>query len=183
MCRCEAIEKSLHQTTLATQGDDLSLAFVQKSDGRLVGQMNAMYVSEKDQCGEIGHVVNPTYSGQGFATEASRVLVSAMFDAKEFRRVIASFDDRNVASRAVVEKLGFREEVHFIGGNFLKGEWVNTVVYATLRDEWYKQQGSRSRSERPLVPPNHFEGQLVKRDESTRTSKVCRGVDPRHSVT
>jgi RimJ/RimL family protein N-acetyltransferase len=132
----EALTKAIHQTTFERQDDYLSLALVRKSDGRLVGQMNAMYVSEKDQCGEIGYVVNPNFSGQGFATEASRALVSAIFDTKQFRRVIATFDDRNLASRAVVEKLGFREEAHFIEDNFFKGEWISTMVYATLQDEW-----------------------------------------------
>lgn len=134
----EALSKAIHQTNFERQDDYLSLALVRKSDGRLVGQMNAMYVSEKDQCGEIGYVVNPDFSGQGFAREASRALVSAMFDTKKLRRVIARFDDRNLASRAVVHKLGFREEAHFIDDDFFKGEWTSTFVYATLRDEWDK---------------------------------------------
>jgi RimJ/RimL family protein N-acetyltransferase len=134
----KALAKAIHQTKFESQDDYLSLALVRKSDGRLVGQMNAMYVSEKDQCGEIGYVVNPNFSRQGFATEASRALVSAMFDTKKFRRVKATFDDRNFASRAVVEKLGFREEAHFIEDDLFKGEWISTMVYATLREEWEK---------------------------------------------
>jgi RimJ/RimL family protein N-acetyltransferase len=132
----EALAKALHQTKFENQDDYLSLALVRKSDGRLVGQMNAMYMSEKDQCGEIGYVVNPNFSGQGFATEASKALVSAMFETKQFRRVVARFDDRNLASRAVAVKLGFREEAHFIEDDFFKGQWTSTLVYATLRDEW-----------------------------------------------
>jgi RimJ/RimL family protein N-acetyltransferase len=132
----ESITKAIHQTKLEAQGDYLSLALVRKSDGRLVGQMNAMFDSEKDQCGEIGYVVNPRFAGQGVATEATGVLVSALFDTQRFRRVIATLDDRNVASRAVVKKLGFRQEAHFIKNNFFKGEWINTYVFATLRDEW-----------------------------------------------
>jgi RimJ/RimL family protein N-acetyltransferase len=142
----EALAKAINQTKLLRQGDYLSLALVRKSDGRLVGQMNAMFVSEKDQCGEIGYVVNPIFSRQGFATEASRALVTAMFDSKQFRRVIARFDDRNLASRGVVEKLGFREEAHFIMDGFFKGEWISTFIYATLRDEWTKSQHSRTRT-------------------------------------
>ena len=134
----EALAKAIHQTKLDTQGDYLSLALVSKRDGKLIGQMNAMYLSEKDQCGEIGYVVNPKFTGHGFATEASRALISAMFDTNQFRRVIASFDDRNIASRAVVEKLGFREEAHFIEDDFFKGEWISTMVYATLHHEWVR---------------------------------------------
>lgn len=132
----EAIEKSLAQTTLNRVNDYLSLALVRTSDRRLIGQMNAMYVSEKDQCGEIGYVVNPSYAGQGYATEACEALVSAMFATNQFHRIIARLDDRNMASRSVVKKLGFREEAHFIEDDFFKEEWTSTFVYAVLRSEW-----------------------------------------------
>ena len=132
----EAILKEISRTVLEREGDYLSLALERKSDGRLVGQMNAMYVSEKDQCGEIGYVVDPKFAGQGFATEASRALVSAMFNTGKFRRIIATLDDRNVASRVVVERIGFRQEAHFLSNEFFKGEWISTFVFATLRDEW-----------------------------------------------
>jgi len=132
----ESIAMAMHQTSLEGQGDYLSLALVRKSDGRLVGQMNAMYDSEKDQCGEIGYVVSPRFTGQGFATEASRALVGALFGTRRFRRVIATLDDRNIASRVVVEKLGFRQEAHFIENELFKGEWISTLVYAMLIDDW-----------------------------------------------
>lgn len=132
----EAIVKAIHQTTLEKQGDYLSLALIRKSDGRLVGQMNAMYDSEKDQCGEIGFVVNPKFTRQGFATEASGALVGALFRTQRFRRVIATLDDRNIASRVIVEKLRFRQEAHFIESELFKGEWISTLVYAIRHDEW-----------------------------------------------
>ena len=138
----EATLKAINQTKLDHQGDYLSLALVRKSDEQLVGQMNAMYDSEKFQCGEIGYVVNPRFAGHGYATEASGALVSRMFDSQKFRRVIAKLDDRNIASRVVVEKLGFRREAHFIQDELFKGEWINTLVYATLRDHWSGQMSA-----------------------------------------
>jgi RimJ/RimL family protein N-acetyltransferase len=132
----EAIAGAIHRTTLDKEGDYLSLALVRRSDGRLVGQMNAMYESEKDQRGEIGYVVNPKFSGQGFATEASRALVNALFLTGKFRRIIATLDVRNTASRVVVQKLRFRQEAHFIENQFFKGEWISTFVYAMLQEDW-----------------------------------------------
>jgi len=138
----EAITKAMAQTEFDQQGDYLSLAMVRKSDGRVLGQMHAMYVSEQNECFEIGYVVNPRFSRQGFATEASGSLVSAIFDTNRFRRVIAKFDERNVASRAVVERLGFRQEAHFRDDALFKGEWVSTVLFAILRDEWRQNKKS-----------------------------------------
>lgn len=136
----EAIAKDIERIRFAVEGDYLSLALVRRSDGRLLGQVNAMYASEEDQCAEIGYVVSPTYAGQGFATEAATTLVSALFDTGRFRRIIAQMDDRNVASRAVAEKLGFRLEAHFLEDDFFKGEWTSTLVYATLSAEWSRRE-------------------------------------------
>lgn len=138
-----ALAKALRQTKLDSPGDYLSLALVRKSDGRLVGQMNAMYDSEEEQCGEIGYVVNPLFTGQGLATEASMALVSALFDTQKFRTILAKLDDRNVASRVVVEKLGFRQVSHAVEDELFKGERISTFVYATLRDEWESSMSTR----------------------------------------
>jgi RimJ/RimL family protein N-acetyltransferase len=132
----EALATAHHQTTFEKQDDYLALAIVEVSSGRVVGQMNAIYVSEQDQCAEIGYVVSPASSGRGYAVEASRALVDALFATQRFRRVIATMDERNVASRAVAARLGFRREAHFRESSFFKGEWIDTVVYATLRHEW-----------------------------------------------
>jgi RimJ/RimL family protein N-acetyltransferase len=132
----EALATAQHQTTLERQGDYLSLAIAERSEGRVVGQVNAMYVSEKDQCAEIGFVVSPAFSGRGYAVEASTALISALFDTQRFRRILATMDDRNLASRVVAERLGFRPEAHFLENRFFKGEWINTLVYAMLRREW-----------------------------------------------
>ncbi len=134
----DAIAKDLDRTKLDAQGDYLSLALTRKDDGRLVGQVNAMYESERNQCAEIGYVVSPRFARQGFATEAARALVGALFDTQRFRRVCARLDARNVASRVVAEKLGLRFEAHFVEDDFFKGEWTSTLVYATLRDEWHR---------------------------------------------
>ena len=132
----EALSKAIGQTTLNQRDDDLSLAVTDRDQGQLVGQVNAMYLSEKNQRGEIGYVVNPRFCGRGLGVEASRALVSAMIDTGQFRRVIARCDGRNSAPRALLARLGFREEAHFIEDDFFKGEWISTLIFATLRDEW-----------------------------------------------
>lgn len=132
----EALAAAQHQRTFEKQGDYLSLAITLKSDGRVIGQVNAMYLSEKDQCAEIGYVVSPAFTRHGFAVESSTALIDALFETQKFHRVIATMDDRNAASRIVAERLGLRPEAQFRENRFLKGEWVSTLVYATLRHEW-----------------------------------------------
>ena len=35
-----------------------------------------------------------------------------------------------------MERLGMRREAHHLESSFIKGEWVDDLVYALLRSEW-----------------------------------------------
>jgi RimJ/RimL family protein N-acetyltransferase len=56
--------------------------------------------------GEIGYTVFPAHRGHGFATEAAAALVAWAWEQGE-RTVFASLTPGNLASLAVVRKLGF----------------------------------------------------------------------------
>ena len=55
--------------------------------------------------GELGWIVNRKYWGNGFATEAAKILVE-YFSKRGHRRFIAHCDTENTASFKVMEKLG-----------------------------------------------------------------------------
>ncbi|MBA3424172.1 MAG: GNAT family N-acetyltransferase [Actinomycetota bacterium] len=57
---------------------------------------------------EIGYSIVPEYRSRGFASEATRALVSASFASPGIRRIIAECLDDNEASLRVLEKLGMR---------------------------------------------------------------------------
>jgi hypothetical protein len=61
---------------------------------------------------------------------------SRQFATSPFCRIIGTLDVRNVASRAVVAKLGFSHEAQFIQNSFFKGKWISPHVFAVLREEW-----------------------------------------------
>ncbi len=121
---------------LNTEGDYLTLALCRKSDDKLIGQMNAMYRSAEHKKGEFGYVINPKFGGQGYASEASAALVTALFDSGLFHRVIANIDVRNTPSWKLVERIGLRREAHYIQDYWFKGEWTDSYIYASLKEEW-----------------------------------------------
>ena len=122
--------------SLREEGDYLSLALIRKSDDQLIGQMNSMYRSTEHQKAEFGYVINPRFGGQGYASEASRALVTALFDSGLFHRVIANIDVRNTPSWKLVERIGMRREAHYIQDYWFKGEWTDSYIYAILKSEW-----------------------------------------------
>ena len=136
----ESIAQNKNAFVLNAEGDYLTLALCRKSDDQLIGQMNAMYRSEEHRKGEFGYVINPRFGGQGYATEASRALISALFESGLFLRVIANIDPRNHSSVKLVERLGLRREAHHIQDYWFKGEWTDSYIYATLKEEWIQKR-------------------------------------------
>ncbi len=136
----EEVAKSISENKSAhflnVEGDYLTLALCRKSDDQLIGQMNAMYRSTEHKKAEFGYVINPKFGGQGFASEAASALISALFSSELFHRVIANIDVRNTPSWKLVERIGMRREAHYIQDYWFKGEWTDSYIYATLKEEW-----------------------------------------------
>ena len=65
------------------------------------------------------------------------------FDYLDAHRVTARLDARNDRSAALAERLGFRREAHYVENEYVKGEWTDEVVYATLEHEWRARISAR----------------------------------------
>ena len=121
---------------LTDEGQALSLAVVERETGTLVGDAVLMWRSREERRGEIGYAFDPAHQGRGFATEAGAALLRLGFDELGLHRITGNIDARNVASAAVLERLGMRREAHFVQNAFIKGEWTDEVIYAVLAGEW-----------------------------------------------
>jgi len=41
-----------------------------------------------------------------------------------------------VEQNRLIERIGFRKEAHFKESYYLRGEWVDDLIYAKLKEEW-----------------------------------------------
>jgi hypothetical protein len=55
-------------------------------------------------------------------------------------RIHASVDPRNLASMTMLRALGMRQEAHHRESLWLRGEWVDDVIFAMLASEWPPHQ-------------------------------------------
>ncbi|HEX9338943.1 MAG TPA: GNAT family protein, partial [Pseudonocardiaceae bacterium] len=74
---------------------------------------------------------------QGFGTEVAPTLLRLGFDGAKFHRITGRCDARNVGSYRVLERAGMRREAHLRENEFVKGEWVDELIYAMLATEWH----------------------------------------------
>jgi RimJ/RimL family protein N-acetyltransferase len=86
---------------------------------------------------ELGWVLDPAHTGHGFATEAVRELLRYCFEDLGLRRVVANCFLANDSSWRLMERVGMRRETHAVRESLHRsGQWLNTLAYAVLADEW-----------------------------------------------
>jgi RimJ/RimL family protein N-acetyltransferase len=115
------LEQKLQRT--AAGGED----FVIERDGDLIGEVGA------GRLPDFGFMLRPDCWGQGYATEASTACIAHIFATHDVPALEADVDPRNLASLAVLEKLGFvvtgTAEKTFLLGD----EWCDSVYLALAR--------------------------------------------------
>jgi RimJ/RimL family protein N-acetyltransferase len=86
---------------------------------------------------ELGWVLDPAYTGRGYATEAVRELLRYSFEELGVRRVTANCFLANHTSWRLMEHVGMRREIHAVRESLHRSEeWLDTVGYAILADDW-----------------------------------------------
>jgi ribosomal-protein-alanine N-acetyltransferase len=81
---------------------------VHTTDQTLIGETGFHGPPDESGTVEVGYSIIPAYRGQGFASEATRVLIDRALSRPGIRRIIAECLDDNVASLKVLEKLGMK---------------------------------------------------------------------------
>lgn len=105
-----------------------SFAIELKADGKYVGWCGFGYLDYDKEQKEIYYTLKSEYWGNGYATEATRALVSYIFEELNLEKIVAVVKPDNKASQKVIEKLGF-EKTGIIGNlpkefEFYNGEWL-----------------------------------------------------------
>ena len=132
----EAVQARVGRIGFVEDGDKIFLAVERLSDGAMLGETSLILRSAQSRQVEIGYIFHPDHHGQGYATEAARTLLAMAFAGAGAHRVYARCHAENEASRAVMRRLGMREEAHFREHQFVKGRWDDELVCAILEDEW-----------------------------------------------
>ena len=100
-----------------------------------VGMIGLHYLHRDPGRTEIGYWLAADAQGAGVMTRAVRGLIRILFDDYGLERVEIRCHPENVRSRAVPERLGFRQEGVLRRVGMLRGEPFDHVVYGLLAEE------------------------------------------------
>lgn len=110
--------------------------FVITVEGRFAGQVTLGGIQRGAvRSGWVGYWVGSGFHGNGVATAAVAMTVAHGFGPVGLHRIEATIAPENLASRAVVAHLGFRQEGHLVRYLDINGGWRDHLLYALTVEE------------------------------------------------
>lgn len=119
-------------------GGGIQIAVALADSDKLLGDLYLGPALGDARQATLGYSLARGWQGRGYATEAALRLLDFVFGELGLHRVVATVDTRNLASIALLERLGMRREGHFLQAYYDAAweEWTDEYLYALLRDEW-----------------------------------------------
>ena len=131
-----ALVASMQGLEPGTPGQWYQLALEAKDDGLLVGDLALHVEGDDPRLAEVGFTLAPAAQGRGYAAEALTGLLDHAFPAYGLHRVHAVTDALNAPAAALLERVGFRREAHYVENVWFKGAWGSEYLFAVLEREW-----------------------------------------------
>ncbi|WP_342214697.1 GNAT family N-acetyltransferase [Peribacillus sp. TH27] len=82
---------------------------IHKEDNMIMGDMGFKGGPNKEDIIDIGYSIVPSYQGKGYATEMDKAMVGWGLSRLNVKKVIATCDTDNFASKRVLKKIGFHK--------------------------------------------------------------------------
>lgn len=139
----EEVARRLHAQWILRE--DLTVGLWERDGTRLLGGSGLHRIHWDVPSFEIGYWIRPTAEGQGYVTEAVRLLCGLAFDTLGAQRVFIRCAAENDRSAAVARRLGFRQEGHLRNeGRRPDGRLYDMLVFALTPEDWARCSDGRS---------------------------------------
>jgi len=128
----------------ASENEGFQTAVV--TEGGIVGVIGYVSVDWANRSTRIGYWLDEGQQGKGTMTAAVRMLVDHALTTWRLNRVEIVVATENRRSRAIPERLGFREEGTLRQYQLVGGRYLDCVVYATLMADDRQAPGADPRA-------------------------------------
>lgn len=117
-----------------SNGSAVPLFLTRREDTALLGAITLDNIRRgPSQAGTLGYWIGEPHARQGFMREAIAGMVHYAFERLDLSRIEAACLPENTASRALLEKCGFKYEGVAQSYLQINGRWRSHVLYAALR--------------------------------------------------
>lgn len=121
-------------------------------EDQLVGQLTLGNIVRRAFCsGYAGYWVDSRHAGKGITPTALALAVDHAFSVGGLHRIEVNIRPDNLASRRVVEKLGFRQEAYHHRYLHIDGDWRDHLGYAMTTEDVSAEGGLLARWHKVLA--------------------------------
>ena len=132
----EAYEKKWVEDTIFNSRD-IKLAVCEVGSNKYIGNVYATDIDQTNRSCTTGVLVgNHDFWGQGYASEAYRLLLDYLFNERNINRVQAYVLESNVASMKMHQKVGYKIEGTLRKSVYKNGKYQNQVLLSILKEEF-----------------------------------------------
>jgi ribosomal-protein-alanine N-acetyltransferase len=124
-----------------TSPDGMCFLICRATDGAIMGSIALSQIFYGGfQSAYVGYQIGEEFSGQGYMTEALRLVLRYAFVNLKLHRLEANIQPGNVASLALVKRAGFVQEGY--SRRYLKicGRWRDHERWAILVEDWREKR-------------------------------------------
>lgn len=115
-------------------------AIILKETKKIVGSawLHSLYESTDYKIADIAYLIGREFRGNGYTEEALKLLIEWGFRKLRLVKITAKVNEFNVASKKIIEKLGFKFEGKLRKQSLKRfpNEWCDELNYGLLRTEW-----------------------------------------------
>ena len=116
--------------------NDFKILLITDRDDRRLGQINIYRASHSYDGWELGYrIYSPEDRGKGYTTEAVRLCTAYLFGQESIERIQVLLDPRNIGSRTVAERVGYKLEGTLRHAHFDRGEHLDLLQFSIVRSE------------------------------------------------
>ena len=132
----QAKEKINRNRQANAAGSALTLAVELKASQGMIGQISLFNMHQVSARAEVGYVLSSEHWQKGLMHEAMQAFIAFCFTGLKLRRLEADIDPANMASTALLQKLGFAQE------GLLKQRWqvggliTDSALFGLLKSTW-----------------------------------------------
>jgi ribosomal-protein-alanine N-acetyltransferase len=112
---------------LQAQQTGFRLGIELRETDELIGTAGLKHINQQHRRAEIGYELLPEFWNRGYMTEALQPLLSFAFDELQLHTITANIDPNHIASKRVLEKLGFVQEALFRDNYFFERWWDSAI--------------------------------------------------------
>lgn len=102
----------------------------------IVGRIGLHHINQQNKTGEIGYWLAGGQQGRGIVTRCCKAIINHGFNELGLNRIEIKCATGNAKSRAIAEKLQFKQEGVLRQAELLNGKFIDLLLYAMLKEEW-----------------------------------------------